>query len=263
MNEKRAETNSVYTERYVAFIDILGFSDHVRRSAHAADEAEKLIGILNRIARTWTDPELQITHSALGVDFRSTSFSDCTVLSEAATPKALQYLVFRATQFALDLLANGFLLRGAIAKGLLHHSEHAIFGPAFLNAYDSERNVAKYPRIIVDQRTHEDFVDMQDAQLGEAYDRFIGPNLRHDDDGPVFVDIFSGYRNAEHIPYERVRITGDACRENIQAKLDQSIYNPAHYEKLRWLAIYWNGVRQQAEHVIFPVMRDFRKRNGT
>lgn len=261
-NDKSAEASGVYAERYVAFIDILGFSEHVRRSERVADDAQKLINVLNKTARTWIGTDLQPTHDVLGVDFRSTAFSDCIVLSEAVSPKALQYLLFRVSQFALDLLASGFLLRGAIAKGLLHHSERVVFGPAFLNAYDSERNVAKYPRIIVDRGTHEDFLDLPNAQLNEVFERFIRPDLRHADDGPVFVDIFSGYRIAGHIPHERVRMIGEACRESIQEKLDRSIHNPAHYEKLRWLAIYWNSVRPQTDHVIFPAARDFQKRNG-
>jgi len=261
-NDKSAEASGVYAERYVAFIDILGFSEHVRRSERVADDAQKLINVLNKTARTWIGTDLQPTHDDLGVDFRSTAFSDCIVLSEAVSPKALQYLLFRVSQFALDLLASGFLLRGAIAKGLLHHSERVVFGPAFLNAYDSERNVAKYPRIIVDRGTHEDFLDLPNAQLNEVFERFIRPDLRHADDGPIFVDIFSGYRIAGHIPHERVRMIGEACRESIQEKLDRSIHNPAHYEKLRWLAIYWNSVRPQTDHVIFPAARDFQKRNG-
>jgi len=261
MSENAAATGSVYSQRYVAFIDILGFSEHVRQSEHASAEAQKLIQILNRISQTWADKTLQATHDTLGVEFRSTSFSDCTVLSEAVTPKALQYLLFRVSQFALDLLANGFLLRGAIAKGPLHHSEQAVFGPAFLKAYGLEQDIAKYPRIIVDQGTHEDFLQTQTVNMGEVYDRFIRPDLHHSDDGPVFVDIFSGYRIAGHIPYERIVMTGEACRASIQAKLDRSIYNPAHYKKLRWLAIYWNSVRPTEEHVIFPAQRDFRRRN--
>ena len=75
---------------------------------------------------------------------------------------------------------------------------------------------------------------------------------------PVLVDIFSGYRIAGHILHERVRMIGEACRESNQEKLDHSIHNPAHYEKLRWLAIYWNGVRPQTDHVIFPTARDFK-----
>jgi hypothetical protein len=257
-----SDANEIYAERYVAFIDILGFSEHVRRSEHAAIEAEKLIHVLNRTARTWADKGRSVRRELLGEDFRSTSFSDCTVLSETVTPKGLMHVLYRVTQFALDLLANGFLLRGAIAKGLVHHSEHAVFGPAFLSAYDSEQRIARYPRIVVDRGVHEDFLRIDADALNPSYEKTLKPNLRHDDDGPVFVDIFSGLRPANYMQTERLLVLAGACREKIQARLDQSIYNPFHYEKLRWLAIYWNGVRPQAEHVIFPAMRDFRNQTA-
>jgi hypothetical protein len=40
-NDKSAEANGVYAERYVAFIDILGFSEHVRRSERVVDDAQR------------------------------------------------------------------------------------------------------------------------------------------------------------------------------------------------------------------------------
>ena len=97
--------------------------------------------------------------------------------------------------------------------------------------------------------------------MEEVFDKSIKPDLRHDDDGSLYVDIFSGYRGREHLGFERLIVTAHACREKNQAKLDESIYNPTHFEKLRWLAIYWNSVRPQSEHVIFPAMRDFNKCN--
>jgi hypothetical protein len=136
-------TENVYSQRYVAFIDILGFTSHVRQSEHAPSETKKLLNVMDSISNGWA--ELQNTHTVLGEEFKSQSFSDCTVLSEAATPKGLHYLLLMVSLFALDLLENGFPFRGGIAKGLLHHSKNAVFGPAFLDAYDLERTIAKYP----------------------------------------------------------------------------------------------------------------------
>jgi hypothetical protein len=96
--EKIIQTESVYSDRYVAFIDILGFSSHVRQSAHLPSEAEKLVLIMDRISDRWSDQALQLAHDMLGEDFKSQSFSDCTVLSEAATPKGLRYLLLMVTQ---------------------------------------------------------------------------------------------------------------------------------------------------------------------
>jgi hypothetical protein len=202
--------------------------------------------------------------NALAEDFKSQSFSDCTVLSEAASPKGLHYLLVMVTQFALDLLQNGFLLRGGIAKGALHHSANAVFGPAFLDAYYLEQQIAKYPRIVVDRKTHKDF-ELNPSP--ETFDKFIKPDLRHDEDGPVYVDVFSSFRILDGQIPPRVTLTAQACRANIQEKLDNSIYIPAHYEKLRWLALYWNAVRQMQvthglEPIEFPINRDWKKHNN-
>ena len=256
-------TANVYSERYVAFIDILGFTSHVRQSEHSPSEAQKLVNIMDRISNHWSDKALQVAHDVYGEDFRSQSFSDCTVLSEAATPRGLHYLLFRVSSFALDLLANGFLSRGGVAKGLLHHSDKAVFGPAFLKAYDLEQKIAEYPRIIVDQSTHQNFISSPSPfTLGSGLD----PDLRHADDGPVYVDIFSCFKFQGRSPYERIEISRKDCRDNIQAKLDASIYVPAHYKKLQWLAGVWNTTVEAAsgrrEYIVYPAQRAFEKRNG-
>jgi hypothetical protein len=260
---EQTATENVYSQRYVAFIDILGFSDHVRQSEHTPSEAKKLVDIMDRISNRWSDKALRPTHDALGEDFKSQSFSDCTVLSEAATPKGLHYLLLMVTQFALDLLANGFLLRGGIAKGPIYHSQNAVFGPAFLKAYDLERNVAEYSRIVVDQNTHQDF-NLHPSP--ETLDKHIRPDLRHADDGPVYVDIFSGFKFPGQSLHERIEVCRKDCRDNIQAKLDASIYVPAHYKKLQWLATIWNKTVEREsgrnQWIVFPAQRDFEKRNA-
>jgi hypothetical protein len=255
------DTANVYSERYVAFIDILGFSSHVRQSEHSPSEAEKLVKIMNRISSHWSDKALLVTHDIYGEDFRSQSFSDCTILSEAATPRGLHYLLFRVTSFAVDLLANGFLSRGGIAKGPLHHSDSAVFGPAFLRAYDLEQHVADYPRIIVDQNTHQDF----NFPSPVTWDKNVQPDLRHADDGPVYVDIFSWFKFPGQSPYERIEMLRKECRDNIQVKLDASIYVPAHYKKLQWLMTVWNRTVEREsgrnQWIVAPAQRDFEKRN--
>jgi hypothetical protein len=53
------------------------------------------------------------------------------------------------------------------------------------------------------------------------------------------------------------------CQRSIQNLLDASIYEPAHYEKLRWLAIYWNSTvalsgRRALEPIRLPVSRNIQ-----
>jgi len=106
------------------------------------------------------------------------------VMSSNASVQGLIYLAAVVRQLALDLLTNGLLIRGAIAKGPLHHVGSVMFGPAFLDAYRIERDIAKYPRIILSQATYEDF-------------RSLTPGLRDpsfilDNDGPPYQHILQG-----------------------------------------------------------------------
>jgi hypothetical protein len=139
-----------------------------------------------------------------------------------------------------------------------------------LDAYAIERDIADFPRIVVDQGTHKNY---EANPPPDAMDRFSRPAIRHDEDGPVFVDVLAPHRITAddyveaHIP-ARVLLNGRAIRASIQNHLDNSIYIPAHYRKLRWLALYWNAVRRmrvfdQLEPIKFPMQREFEKRQCT
>src|SRR6202044_1793460 len=109
------------------------------------------------------------------------------------------------------------------------------------------------PRIIVDKDTHQDFNSHPSPfALGNGLDA----DLRHADDGPVYVDVFSCFKLPGRSPYERIEIIRERCRDNIQAKLDASIYVPAHYKKLRWLSLVWNTTveseSERREWIVFP-----------
>ena len=50
------------------------------------------------------------------------------------------------------------------------------------------------------------------------------------------------------------------CQRAIQDLVDDSIYDPRHYEKLRWLAIYWNTAVARPlgalEAIVLPISRE-------
>jgi hypothetical protein len=52
--------------------------------------------------------------------------------------------------FAVSALHKGFLLRDAIVCDKLYHTETKIFDPALVKAYQMEKKLAVYPRIILD-----------------------------------------------------------------------------------------------------------------
>jgi hypothetical protein len=249
-----SENKEIYSDRYVAFVDILGFSDIVRNSERSRDQASALVRVLERIrARSLGGAGDDL----FGVDFKVQSFSDTIVLSDKVAESGLKWLLYSVQELTLDLLAQGILTRGGITKGLMYHSEGVAFGPAFLNAYYLESNIANYPRVVVDRSVHNDYRarNKQTWETGE-----FAPRLMHADDGPVYLDIFWKFKKPGAA--SQVMVTGQSCRACIQNLLNESIYNPRHFEKLRWLAIYWNSVRlgqppiDLLEPVDFPSMRN-------
>lgn len=147
------ENDPIYSDRYVAFLDILGFSNIVRESVSRPERAAELVKALNRIADR---PSTFEVGDFFRDDFKGQSFSDCIVLSENASSRGLAHLLGVVTRLSIELLANGIMLRGGISKGKLHHSDKVVFEPALIEAYRLESTIARYPRVVADQQTYED-----------------------------------------------------------------------------------------------------------
>ena len=125
-----------YSERYVAFGDILGFSEIVRKT-----ERDLTPTRYDALVKTLTEIGLR-EHSwdeMVGDDFKFQAFSDFIVMSSNATEIGLSYLLDSLNKLSLRLLINGLMVRGAVARGKLHHEGSVMFGPAFLEAYRSKR----------------------------------------------------------------------------------------------------------------------------
>ena len=224
-----------YSERYVAFIDILGFSAKVMSTDRDGDssQADMLAATLKKTAS-----REESLDDLIADDFHFQSFSDSIVASSPANPAGLAYLMYAVWELAYNLLSSGLLVRGSIAKGKLHHTEDVMFGPAFLEAYRNEREIAKYPRIVLTRAVHKDAL---------ANTRSDAPPIVLSDDGPPYIDILHWIaelnlvtKGPRRINQRQVKI---ALRwhKSLQQQLDESIYEPRHFEKLRWFAIYWNG----------------------
>ena len=80
-------------------------------------------------------------------------------MSSAKTITGLVHIFSSITDLSVRLLTEGLLIRGAVAKGPLYHKQSVMFGPALLDAYGLETNVAMYPRIVLSREVHRDRAD--------------------------------------------------------------------------------------------------------
>ena len=137
--------------RVVVFLDILGFRQLIK-DMHEKDPTifnmlqEALSHVEKEVKRAYMNfPGLENHRIHPGLEM--TTFSDCIVIS---APEGEDFLVMLyAASLANYFLYRGLACRGGIATGSTHHQRGQVFGQGMINAYDLERKVAVYPRIVV------------------------------------------------------------------------------------------------------------------
>src|SRR4029077_5263647 len=117
---------------------------------------------------------------------RGTSFSDSLVLSATLSDRAITCLVTSLLFLSRGLAELGKYARGAVCVGLLCHEQDLCFGPALIAAYDLEKNVAVYPRIVFSPEAYTAAVHVNLTSVGP-----LAPYLREDVDGQRFLDFLN------------------------------------------------------------------------
>ncbi|MFJ7971345.1 hypothetical protein [Psychrobacillus sp. NPDC096389] len=148
-----------YENRLVAFIDILGFSNHVRNSEKSNISFIELRDILKEIEEyIIKENKIQETQAVMQKHFNNKynkleyiQFSDSLIIS---TPIFNHTSIFsftlQITYLQAYFLNKGVLLRGGVSYGQIFHQGNICFGPAFIRAYKLENELADVPRIVID-----------------------------------------------------------------------------------------------------------------
>lgn len=185
---------SNFQRRFIAFVDILGFSDIVARmpaedrlfntvrdALKDLDRQSREFQRYRREYRNKREATLRKGAAPLGgnTNLQMTAFSDCYVLSEISPA----WHVLAAVQaLGSRFLAEGILTRGAVVQGKAYHRGRVLFGPGIVDAYRLESEVAKYPRILVTE-------SVRQAVWGYHEGRWTGHLLQRDVDGCWFVNL--------------------------------------------------------------------------
>lgn len=134
-----------YEDRIVFFFDILGFRDLVNSSAQSNDSYQEIKIILEYVRQFYESEINDSSSKSKQISF----FSDSIIISfEESEPEIIFYTLCDVQILLMNLVIRGIVMRGAISFGKLYHDKDFIFGPAFIDAYESETKQAIYPRII-------------------------------------------------------------------------------------------------------------------
>ncbi len=136
----------VTENRFVAFLDIMGFKDLVMRKSH-----EEIYQMMNEISEIKKDIESSIKYdisNELGdLDLFITSFSDSIVIFTKDDSKTSFALILGASKIIIDTgIRKNLPMKGAISHGLIsvNKDNHVFFGQPIIDAYLLQEEVNYY-----------------------------------------------------------------------------------------------------------------------
>ena len=126
-----------YTEGYLAFLDVLGFSKFVENEENGQATSD-LFDFVNKFCYLFnTTPNLHV----------QVSFFSDTIIITTDELHRLVLPIYIAESYLKDKL--GLLFRGAIVYGKYYHKKGTTFGPAVVSGYQLEKK-ALYSRILIE-----------------------------------------------------------------------------------------------------------------
>lgn len=234
-----------YEERYIAFVDILGFKNLIQKSKNDQNLVSRLISALDVSPQSSPTVLNEVgTDNPLEAELRVHTFSDFVVASTKPTHIGLAILTYVIWSQSVNWLSNSLLCRGAITKGHVLHrpgngSPPMVFGPAFVEAYQLESTIADFPRVILSRPVREDWVSYSnDQKLGSKLPLLVEKCT----DGPSCIDLFCHVKpNGFNLVNEDQPKEFDQMRTALMTHLDETAENPEHHRKIQWLARKFNA----------------------
>ena len=162
-----------YVESYIAFLDILGFKNKVKKDGF--DRIKEIYNIIKTISGDYIDAsrsnaQIALTRAAEESDVELLNYnkalklssirimSDSIVISVPASFDESLVVVIDICNCIQEMLyeynpdfTEPILLRGAIAKGNIYINEDMMFGQGLIDAYLAQEHIAVYPRIILSE----------------------------------------------------------------------------------------------------------------
>lgn len=181
-----------YQEKFVAYLDVLGFTKLVKDSENGTGmPLSELIDLL-RVLGTSEDVKKfrengpatcpDSAYIQRDLNFKLTQISDCVVISSEVSPAGVINLVSHCAKVVLKLLVKGIMCRGYITKGLIYHTESQFIGSGYVEACLGEKNVKVFrretdekgtPFVELDPAVCKFVKDCGDQCVKEMFSRFV------------------------------------------------------------------------------------------
>ncbi len=248
------ESDIEYHQGIVAFIDILGFKEIVRKSERSPKNLKTIYQSLEflkgrEIPENWNLQLVELEEDTqkkglaefdISERTQSSAFSDSIVVSVFVNEKninaSLSTLIANLAFVGSKLMMDGILIRGGITLGKIIHTETGIvFGQGLIDAYHLESRAAKFPRIILSDK----LISKLNYPLDTKHNRFpYHQYLKRFSDGCVGLHqlmYFEVLQSWEEMSKRRLTSSLRKIKKTILNGLDSSFEFPDVHSKFVWL----------------------------
>jgi hypothetical protein len=221
-------TGKDYSDRLVAFVDILGFQRLISQ-----DNKDALVSI--NIIDEHLQHVLDVLQKEYDKVFSIRLFSDCMCISCDYTAENLFYIIFELAFIQYYLSREGIFLRGALSRGNHFENDRMIFSKGLVNAYHIEKK-SIYPRIVIDGTLIKHIMDDNN---------FYAPIYIQERTKNFIIQSPDRYYSVDYmnILYQDGIDQIDALqchKTSIEAAVESNLLDSHITDKYRWLAEYHN-----------------------
>lgn len=224
----------------VCAIDILGFSQMIvdsSRDGYGSKLLKEVSYLINKnkrciIPNKYSEGKIKIYTDNMIVGYPINDDGE----------EELNEILDNVAEYQFNLSIEGLFVRGGVSVGDFYINDDIVFGPALLDAHNTESQLACYPRIILDDKTVKrlkKYINYYDVAPQES-------KILIDNDGQWFLNylntIFRYYRECSN-KYEFERIQLELLlrhKEKIEEMLEKYKENIRVWDKYVWTANYHN-----------------------
>jgi len=227
------------TSHAMAFVDLLGLRDRMASVGQDKGAASKLLteyyGVMRAGLECLGKSEKQVlTHRCF-----SDSFVLATEVHHSEWESAIGHLIMIVAELQVELVQQGWFIRGGIAVGDYYETRRVVYGPALVEAHALEQSHAIYPRIVLSQQA----VVAIGGFLKYYGDPFGSPEnttLLLDIDNEVFVNYLYSPIDMSEGDLDVAVDVARKHKEIVEAALGKYLIEPHLLTKYQWVARYHN-----------------------
>ncbi len=237
------EPNS-YIDSYVAYLDILGFKELVRKKS--AKEIKKIYDEIRWVSTLYRNASIFNLSKEIKQNLEISFLSDSIIIN---IPKDIPFAFYGLVVFCLNVqfkligLGRPVLIRGAINQGdfFRYYDKDTgaviIFGNSVIDAFNLEENLAIVPRIILNETL---FKSELNRLSGDNFS-ILNTFTRKAEDGYMFLDYMKMRMDlGNDITTKCIQI-----KEYIQSELTKQT-DERILSKLEWMKKYFNSTIKES-----------------